>query len=138
MHNDQVQDNDYDCGIFAIQTVASWLENKARLCRNIMPASRIDWMKQFAQDKQMGRKGSSSCNITEPAPEMALHKHRLRTTHPRVLTMKISSSCKSRHPCPGCMLHWSCDPYARVHVQVDRFECYKLLYLSSTYNFLTL
>jgi hypothetical protein len=66
----------YDYGMFVIQAVASWLENKAWLCRNIIPTSRINWMKQFARNKQIGRKGSGSCNITEPAPKTALYKDR--------------------------------------------------------------
>jgi hypothetical protein len=106
-HNDQLQHDDYECGMFVIHAIANWLEYKERLCRNIMPASLLNWMKQFAQNKQMGRKGSSSCNITEPALKTTLYKHwSFEGCDPLQAIgdegIKLAPASRATHPRPGC------------------------------------
>jgi hypothetical protein len=82
-------------------------------------------MKQFAQNKQK-RKGASSCNITEPAPKAALHKHgSFEGCDPLQAVgdegIKLLRAAPPTHV-PDVVLHCSCNPYARVYLQLDRLN----------------
>jgi hypothetical protein len=50
LFNDQVQDNDYDYGMFVILPAASWLKDDPRPSRGMIHAARIAWMHSFAKN----------------------------------------------------------------------------------------